>query len=727
MARILARIGGFSARHRWSVLIGWVILLLLAVGGSVALSKATTDDFNISGLPSLSTLHTVDRTFHTGGNGTGGSGTVVFAAPRGKTLTATDVRTVAALAAHLRRVPGVAAAVDPFTSSRTALSPDRRIGYVAVSLRTAHANASTQAGIAHAVDNARSGRLQVEASDGLTAEPAASSSQLPGIVLALIILFVTFGSLIAAGLPLVTALLGLGVSVTGIYSASVFGALNSVTPVFAILLALAVGIDYSLFIVNRHRRQLTEGMEVRASIRLAAGTAGTAVFFAAATVIVALAGLAIVRVDFLTQMGLAAAFAVFVAMLIALTLTPALLSLTGVHVLTRRARRRMAAGVVKPSRHPARRWAGLVGRHPVVAVIAGLLVLGTLAVPVLSLRLGLPNPGTQPSTTTERRAYDLMADGFGAGVNGPMEVLARYRSEPSAAAVVALAQRIAGLHDVAHAVPSGRSGRSVLLTVIPSSGPSDAATETLVARLRAPDAVDGLAVRPTLRVTGQTAVAIDISQRLLDALPLYLGVVAGFAFLLLLVVFRSVLIPLKTTLSFLLSLGASLGATVAVFQFGWLGNVFGVDPAAPLLSFLPVLVIGVLFGLSMDYEMFLVSGMREQHVHGVEAREAVTGGFGEAARVVAAAALIMIGVFGNGVLTGSATIRPIAFALAAGVLIDAFVVRMTLVPAVMTLFGRAAWWLPRWLGRIVPQVDIEGASLHREEVPVAREAMPVER
>ena len=697
MAAFLARLGGFCARRRWWVLCAWILVLVLAGVGAARFAQPLTSKFSVAGMQSTKTLDLVDREFGT----SDGGGKVVFAAPSGSKLTATDAVTVATLSRELAEVSGVRSATDPFTAQVKTLSPEGRIGYVPVTLTSEDASDATKDGIATAMSHAREAGLQVEASSELAPEPASSSSQGIGIVIALVILLVTFGSLVASGLPLLVAIVGLAISLTVIHAATAFVAVNSVAPTLAILLGLAVGIDYSLFLVNRHRQQLLAGAEVRASIARAMGTAGSAVFFAALTVIIALAGLAVVRIGFLTQMGLGAAFAVLVALLVALTLTPALLGFAGTRVLGRRARRRLASGAEhegsgmgpesgrRPNQGGARRWAELVMAHRVVAVVASVVLLGLLAVPVLGMRLGLPNDGTDPSSTTDRKAYDLLADGFGAGMNGPLLVLA------PASDVAEVTQRITATDDVARVLVSGVKDGRALLTVIPKSGPSDQATATLVGSLRE---MPGSSVL----VTGETAVDIDISNRLLDALPLYLALVAGFAFVLLLVIFGSILIPLKATLSFLLSLGAALGCTVAVYQWGWLGNVFGVDPAAPLLSFLPTIIIGVLFGLSMDYEMFLVSGMREEHVHGAEDGEAVVTGFASGAKVVVAAALIMVGVFGGGVVTGSSLTKPIAFALALGVLVDAFVVRLLLVPAVLSLFGRAAWWLPNWLGRIAP-------------------------
>ncbi|RKR73710.1 MMPL family transporter [Frondihabitans australicus] len=719
MASLLARIGGFSARHRWWVVAAWLVLLVAAVGSAGAFSKSLESTFTIDGLQSIDTLNTVQKEFPSAG---GSGGDVVFAAAAGQKLTPADAQAVADLTTRLKSVPGVTGAVDPFTAPAAAktLSPDGRIGYVAVSISGSDPTAATTRGVEHAMAAVRSDDLQVEASSGLVPATTASSSQLVGIVLAFVILFITFGSLLAAGLPLVTALFGLGTSVATIYASTAFVSLNSTAPVLAILLSLAVGIDYALFIVNRHRRNLLAGVPVRGSIRLAVGTAGSAVFFAAATVIVALAGLSVVGVGFLTQMGLSAAFGVLVALLVSLTLTPALLSVLGVRVLSKRARRRIGETTDAERRTLSTRWVSGVLRRPVVFVVAAVAVLAILAVPLAGLRLGLPNDGDDTPGTTTREAYDLMAEGFGAGFDGPILVLAHGAT---ASDVPALEKALDGT-DVDRVIPSGVAGSDVLLTVIPESGPSDAATETLVHTLRRSSAQLGLPQGVSLEVTGTTAVAIDISQRLLEALPVYLALVAGFAFLLLMVVFRSLLIPLKAVLSFLLSLGAALGATVAVFQWGWLGGLFHVDPAAPLLSFLPILVVGVLFGLSMDYEMFLVSGMRERRAHGDSSPAAVTTGFSNGAKVVAAAALIMIGVFGNGAVMGHGTVQPIAFALAVGVLVDAFVVRMTLVPAVMRLFGDAAWWLPRWLDRVLPNADVEGAALEREKTEGGRLSDP---
>ncbi|WP_308465564.1 MMPL family transporter [Rathayibacter soli] len=719
MSGLLARLGGFSARHKWWVIGAWVVILFVSIAGESALSQPMTTTFTVNSLQSVRTLHQVEHEFN--GFGSTNGVTVAFAAPSGQRLTAADQRTIAQLSSALKTLPGVKSAPDPFASAVKTLSPDGRVGYIPVAATGSTPSSATINGITNAVQHANSAQLQVATSDATA--PPAGSSQLVGIILALIILLITFGSFMAAGLPLLAALLGLVISLAGISMATAFVSLNSITPALAQLLALAVGIDYSLFIVNRHSTQLRAGMDRRTSIVRATGTAGTAVFFAAATVIVALVGLSVANIDFLTDMGVAAAAGVAIAMLVALTLTPALLDLIGRFALSRRARRRVATGTTPRTGRASQRWMRAIGRHPALFTVAGLALLAILAVPVFSMRLGLANGGTQPSGSSERTEFQLMSEGFGTGVNGPILVSAHFPSTTvSPGGVAALTTTLEHTRDVSRVIPVAAHDSDVLLTVLPSSGPSDDATVALVNALRhlSTSTISG---QPSLQVTGETAVQIDISQDLLGVLPLYLAIVAGFAFILLLVVFRSVLIPLKAAVGFLLSLGATLGCTVAVYQWGWLGTVFGVDPAAPLLSLLPIIVIAVLFGLSMDYEMFLISGMHEQHdAKNAGPQQSVVLGFSQGAKVVAAAALIMVSVFGSGIFSGTQGLRPIAFALAFGVLVDAFVVRMTLVPAVMLMFGRASWWIPNWLRRVIPHVDIEGASLGSLEsasVPIA--------
>lgn len=546
-----------------------------------------------------------------------------------------------------------------------------------------------------------------------------------GLLVAAVVLLVMLGTLVAAGLPLLMAIVGVGVGVGITFALTGIIQMSSISPVLALMLGLAVGIDYSLFIVNRHRTQLLHGMPMQESIARATGTAGNAVLFAGITVIIALAALAVPGLPFLTILGLSAAGTVAVAVLVALTLTPALLGVMGRRVISKR-RWKTAPAVseaeanehaVDDSYAAGRGWGGMVTRRPLLTVLAGVVVLGVLALPALELRVGLPDGGSEPADSTAYEAYALVGEKFGEGTNGPLLVVGELPAIEDEGDRTDLrldvAERLAEIGDVAAAVPAGISddGRTAIYQVIPEEGPASESTEQLVRDLRAEAGAIADATGVTVSVTGQTAANIDVSAKLMEAMPLYLGIVVGLSLVLLLLVFRSILVPLIATAGFLLSLLASFGATVAIYQWGWLGDFFGVSNPGPILSFLPIILIGVLFGLAMDYQMFLVSGMRESFVHGRPAREAVRVGFSHGARVVTAAAIIMVSVFAGFVFSHLTMVRPIGFGLAFGVLLDAFVVRMTLIPAAMHLLGRWAWWLPAWLDRILPDVDVEGARL----------------
>ncbi|MFJ6279706.1 MMPL family transporter [Arthrobacter subterraneus] len=546
-----------------------------------------------------------------------------------------------------------------------------------------------------------------------------------GLLVAAVVLLVMLGTLVAAGLPLLMAIVGVGIGVGITFALTGIIQMSSISPVLALMLGLAVGIDYSLFIVNRHRTQLLHGMPMQESIARATGTAGNAVLFAGITVIIALAALAVPGLPFLTILGLSAAGTVAVAVLVALTLTPALLGVMGRRVISKR-RWKTAPAVseaeanehaVDDSYAAGRGWGGMVTRRPLLTVLAGVVVLGVLALPALELRVGLPDGGSEPADSTAYEAYALVGEKFGEGTNGPLLVVGELPAIEDEGDRTDLrldvAERLAEIGDVAAAVPAGISddGRTAIYQVIPEEGPASESTEQLVRDLRAEAGAIADATGVTVSVTGQTAANIDVSAKLMEAMPLYLGIVVGLSLVLLLLVFRSILVPLIATAGFLLSLLASFGATVAIYQWGWLGDFFGVSNPGPILSFLPIILIGVLFGLAMDYQMFLVSGMRESFVHGRPAREAVRVGFSHGARVVTAAAIIMVSVFAGFVFSHLTMVRPIGFGLAFGVLLDAFVVRMTLIPAAMHLLGRWAWWLPAWLDRILPDVDVEGARL----------------
>ncbi|MBG6189300.1 RND superfamily putative drug exporter [Arthrobacter sp. CAN_A212] len=561
-------------------------------------------------------------------------------------------------------------------------------------------------------------------------------AEIVGLLVAVIVLIVMLGTLVAAGLPLLMAIVGVGVGVGVTFALTGVISMSSITPVLALMLGLAVGIDYSLFIVNRHRTQLLRGMGMQESIGRATGTAGNAVLFAGITVIIALAALAVPGLPFLTLLGLSAAGTVAVAVLVALTLTPALLGFMGRKVISRRRWAKAEAESDLDASHEqvqaeedrkaasGRGWGGFATRKPILTLIAGVAALAVIALPALDLRVGLPDGGSEPADSTAFQAYELAGEYFGEGTNGPLLVVANLPATDTDAELSELqlevADRLATVDNAAAAVPAGVSddGRTGIFQVIPTEGPASESTEELVRELRSSAPAIESDTGVLISVTGQTAANIDVSEKLMEAMPLYLGIVVGLSLVLLLLVFRSILVPLIATAGFLLSLLASFGATVAIYQWGWFGDIFGVTNPGPILSFLPIILIGVLFGLAMDYQMFLVSGMREAWVHGGSAKSAVRVGFSHGARVVTAAAIIMVAVFAGFVFSHLTMVRPIGFGLAFGVLVDAFVVRMTLVPAAMYLLGRHAWWLPKWLDRILPDVDVEGARLSRTE-PVA--------
>ena len=548
--------------------------------------------------------------------------------------------------------------------------------------------------------------------------------ELVGLLFAAIVLVVMLRTLVGAALPLLSAIVGVGIGVLATLSFSGVVDMVSVTPVLGVMLGLAVGIDYALFIVNRHRRQLKEGYDLRESIGLATGTSGNAVVFAGTTVFIALLALNVTGIPFLGVMGTVGAVCVAIAVLIAVTFTPALLSLIGERVLTGRERVGIAEHTGPPAVPPVRPMSTLqaVGR-----VALGVAALALLAVPALSMRLGLPDGSSESPTSTENQAYTTVAEKFGAGVNSPLLVVADLPGSPTEDEVlvdqVRIGQQLAAFADVVAVAPIGTSAdrTTVAFQVIPADGPTSVSTEQLVKELRAASPLDG---GVQVAVAGQASGNIDISQKLADALPLYLGLVVGLSLLIMVVVFRSILVPLIATGGFILSLFAAFGGVVAIYQWGWLSGIFGAH-TGPILNFLPTILVGILFGLAMDYMLFLTTGMREAYVHGAPSRTAVVLGVRAGRSVVTAAAIIMVSVFGGFVFSESAMIQPIGFALAFGVLLDAFVVRMFLVPALMHLAGDWAWWLPKWLDRLIPNVDVEGAALERRHPHVAQEHMPV--
>jgi RND superfamily putative drug exporter len=584
----------------------------------------------------------------------------------------------------------------------------------------------TKEAVEDALADADLAGAHVEFSSDLTqAVPSVlGPGEVVGVVVAGIVLLVMLGSVVAAGLPILSALVGVGIGATAALAMSGAVEMLSVTPVLGIMLGLAVGIDYSLFILNRHRRQLRDGVEMEESIGLANGTAGNAVVFAGATVLVALLALNVTGIPFLGLMGTVGALCILIAILMAITLTPALLSRIGLKVLPKK--QRATVGHEEPEPVPS---TPMRTSRAVLTLVVGLVALLVVAIPALSMRLGLPGGAAEAEDSTQYQAYTITAEKFGAGVNGPLLVVADLPSAVSEDELVGeqvrIGQALAANDDVVAVAPIGSNeARTVLaFQVVPAEGPDSESTEQLVRDLRDSSPLDG-DVR--LGVAGTTSAQIDVSEKLANVLPGYLAIVVGLSLIILIIVFRSIFVPVTATLGFVLSLFAAFGGVVAIYQWGWLGSVFGVHDPAPVLSFLPIIVTGILFGLAMDYQLFLVSGMREAYAHGVDPRVAVRRGVHAGRVVVTAAAIIMASVFAGFIFAESSIIRPLGFGLAFGVLLDAFVVRMLLIPAVMHLAGTWAWWIPKWLDRILPDVDVEGASLERTHPHPTHRTVPSE-
>lgn len=753
MATLLFRLGRFAYKRALLVVIAWVLLAAGALAGGIGLGGQLQDSYAIPGTESQKAIDLLSAVFP---QTAGASAEIVVQDAHGANLKAADGPLIEKVVTRLNDVKGVEQAVSPYGKYATAAvsqSGSTVIIAVQFSVSAEKVTDAELAAVKAATAPLRDAGLTVEYGGQVYQQVnvGVSWTEALGVLFAAIVLIVTFGSVLAAGLPLLSAIIALAISMGAVLTTASLVTISSTTPLLALMIGLAVGIDYALFILSRHRSQLASGMDPGESAATAVATAGSSVIFAGVTVMIALVGLLIVGIPFLGLMGLAAAVAVLLAMLAATTLLPAVMGLLGSRLTPKK-----RAPKRERSRETARislgqRWVTLVLKAPVVAVVAVVGVLGVVAIPAASLALALPDGGSQPTGATARSAYDIVSREFGPGRNGPLIVTVDITQTTRVMDdLKAIGDRIAtlpGVDSVSAGTPNPTLDTAII-QVIPTTGPSDQKTTQLVERIRALEpAIDAKFGTP-IAVTGATAVAIDISSRLDSALLPFGIIVVGLSVLLLTVVFRSLLVPIKAALGYLLSVLASFGVVVAVFQWGWGGTALGAVPG-PILSFMPVLLMAILFGLAMDYEVFLVSGMREAYVHGLRklpadagrrdrdevARRSIVTGFSGAARVVTAAALIMFFVFGAFVPEGSAVIKVIALGLAVGVFVDAFLIRMTLVPAVMALAGRSAWYLPRWLDRLLPNVDIEGEGLrhHREATAwaldrvAAGEAISVDR
>ena len=764
MGKFLKTLGEKAFGLKWWGVGIWVAILAILGILTVQFAEPTSSDISIPGTQAQQTLERFNELFPDAG---AQSGRIVIAAPEGETIQQYQQQ-INDLASKVEAVDGVTQAVTPFVNT-AALSEDQRIGYITVQIQgdSSGLKQSSTDAVMSAIDAARVGGLTVEAGGDLvnrTPGEFLGVGEIGGVLLALIVLVVTLGSLVAAGLPILIAIVTVGLSMAGLFALSPFIDINSTTPALAVMLGLAVGIDYSLFIVNRYRTFVLEGYDLKVAAGKAIATAGNAVIFAAATVVIALASLSIVNIPFMTTMGLAAAATVATAAVVAVTLIPSILGIVGYRIFGRRLRAQAIERHKDGSIHEQRvshgtiwyRWGETLLKYRKTVLAFSLLIVVALALPISGLRLGLPTDETAAPGSSERRAYDLVVEGFGAGYNAPLllvveglpavtdeareairtqvmqqaagQASAAQPMSPQAQAAVAaqleaqvdqyaqyyelnqVAESLKDVEGVEAVQPAAVTdgGRKGIIQLTPTTGPSDPATEELVTRLR-DEAVqtEALPDGASMGVTGSTALQIDINHKLADALPVYLTVVVGLSLVLLMIAFRSILIPLKATLGFLLSVVAMFGALVAVFQWGWFGIT---DAPGPIVSFIPIIAIGILFGLAMDYEFFLVSGMQESYHHKKDAKAAIVRGFALGSRVVVAAGLIMVAVFAGFVGNHDATIQSIGFALAIGILVDAFIVRLVIVPIVMSFLGRAAWWLPKWLEKRLPKISIEGES-----------------
>ncbi|CAM5287391.1 MULTISPECIES: MMPL family transporter [Streptomyces] len=735
MATFLYKLGRLTFRRRGFVALIWVALLAVAGISAATASTATSSSFSIPGTEAQRAFDLLEER-NPGNSADGATARVVFKAPEGEKVTdAENKREITGIVKELRSGSKQIAKVDdPFQVQ--AVSQDGSTAYISVSyqVNSMELTDATRDSLEDAGKDAQKSGMKVEiGGDALQVMPHTGTAEIIGVVIAAIVLVITFGSLVAAGLPLLTALIGVGIGVSTITALANVLDLGSTTSTLAMMIGLAVGIDYALFIVSRYRAELADGRDREEAAGRAVGTAGSAVVFAGLTVVIALVGLAVVNIPMLTKMGFAAAGTVAIAVVIALTLVPALLGFAGKRVMGRKARKDAERGNgadltksagAKPNM--GTRWARFVLRRPVWVLLVGVLGLGVIAVPAASLEMGLPDDGAQPKSTTQRQAYDMLSDGFGPGFNGPLMVVVDTKdSSDGKAAAARVSEEIESIGVVAVAPAQfNKAGDTATIVVIPKDRPSSHATEEVVHDIRDAGRTIKADTGAEVLVTGATAMNIDFSQKMNDALVPYLALVVGLAFLLLMLVFRSILVPLKAALGFLLSVVAALGAVVAVFQWGWLGSLFGVEQTGPIMSMMPIFMVGVVFGLAMDYEVFLVTRMREAYVHGESPGQAIVTGFKHGARVVTAAAVIMMAVFAGFIGSSEQMIKMIGFSLAIAVLFDAFVVRMAIVPAVLALLGRKAWWLPRWLDRALPNVDVEGEKLQQQLTDTSDSAGP---
>ena len=733
MAGALYKVARFCARRRFWILAAWILVAAALTVVSHRAGDATNDSLTLPGTNSQSATDTLSKSFPTQANG---SSPIVLHVANGKLTDAKYASAVNQAAADVAKAPDVASVVNPLTSQgASALSKDQATGYLSVTTSVNPGSLTVddaQTIINAAAKPAHAAGIQVETGGQLgqkVSKPSTEVSELIGIIAAMVILTLVFGTVVAMALPILNAIVGLASTLAIVQILSHSLTVSTVAPTLATMIGLGVGIDYALFIVTRHFRGLRDGLEVHESIARAVATSGGAVAFAGGTVTIALVSLAVAGIPLVTTMGLTAAIAVVVAVLAALTLLPATLAIVGPHINSLRVRGR------HPDRHHAApkpglwaRWAAGVADRPVIAGLAALTILVPLAIPLQSLNLGQKDVAALPTSTTARQAYDQISENFGPGVNGPLLVAVSLGSPAQGSGdprLQTLEQDIAKTPGVAAVTPVqvDKTGTTAYFNAIPTTGPADQATAGLVNDLRSnviPAAEKG--TNMTAYVGGSTAANVDLATEISSKLLLQILVVIVLSFLLLMLAFRTLLIPLQAAVMNVLSIGASYGVVTAMFQWGWLHHLIGLDGPVPIVSYVPLFMFAILFGLSMDYEVFLVSQIGEHHAEGEGNKRAVVSGLVNSAGVITTAATIMVFVFGSFVLNGDPTVKQFGIGLAVAVILDATIVRCLLVPALMVMTGKANWYLPRRLGRLLPHISIEG-----EEYFQARDRLAARR
>ncbi|GAA2642959.1 MMPL family transporter [Streptomyces vastus] len=732
----MAALARWCVRHRLLVVLLWI----LALGGTTVVAavagSAYSNDYKVPGTESGRAAQLLQKSFP---DLSGDSDTIVWhtASDAGSVRAADVEQTMTVTLDKIEELPGVASVTDPYDSQGAGrISADGHTAYASVTFDEQSKDvdkAEVQAVVDTAKDAETDG-LQVELGGnaiGLTESSGGHIAEVVGVIVAAVVLFLAFGSLAASMLPIATALVSVGTAYAGIVLLGHLMTVADFAPMLGMLIGLGVGIDYALFIVTRHRRGLKRGLPVAEAARTAVATTGRAVVFAGATVCIALLGMLILRLSFLNGVAIAASLTVILTVAASVTLLPSLLSLIGMRALSRRERRHLDEHGPQPEIPTglAARWSAFVERHPKLLGVVALAVMTVLALPTLGLHLGTSDQGNNPETATTRQAYDLLADGFGPGVNGPLTLVTEVDTAQDQLALNNLDTTLRSTEGVASVTPVtyDNGGDTAYLTVIPESSPQSQKTSDLVDRLR----TDVLPRAETdtsldLHVGGVTAGYDDFAEVIIGKLPLFVGVVIGLGCLLLLLAFRSIGIPLKAAAMNVAAVAAAFGVVVAIFQWGWGSELLGLGSAGPIEPFLPVIMVSVLFGLSMDYQVFLVSRMYEEWLETGDNRRAVRVGLAETSRVINSAAVIMISVFLAFVLSGDRVIAMFGIALAAAVALDAFVLRTLLVPALMHMLGGANWWLPRWLDRRLPRISIEPpesspAGPSHATIPAARD------